>query len=844
MLVISAHLIAVLFGPGIAFPQPRAAAELASRDEVVTQVGQTSAQVSTRFIENAGQWPENVRYLARLPGLLVRAECGAIVFDQPDSRSAGRGVLVRLLFEGSSQDAWIEGEQRLPGRYSFFFGNDPIQWRADVPSFAVVRYHELYPGIDLLVHSADRGVKYDLLISPRADLSRVKLRCEGIRDQWVEASQWSVDAGAGVLAQLPARCYELLPSGEARDIQCLWKATGDGALELEVPGRDPALALVVDPELLWSTYLGSSYPNSTGDFANAVAYDPNGNVVVVGDTSGPGFPQTPGAYQYTPTSSRNIFATKFRQTDGTLIYSSVFGGSTANQRPYAVAVGQNGAATVVGWTVAADFPTTPGAFDRVNNSLYAGFVTQLSPAGNALVFSTFLEDPQGAMVLFAVQVDATGHVVVGGGGVVPSFPTTAGAFQRQYQGVNGDALVVRLDPTGSSLDWSTLLGGTNAEGLYGLTLDASGDVIVAGKTTSDDFPTTPGAFQNTRIGWPAGFVTRLSSQGDSLVWSSYLGGASEVYLGGVAIDWLGAVYVGGYSKGAGFPVTPGAFQTQNPVPPGQNDVSGVLTKFDPSGQSLVYSTYFAGPSGSGVGALWVDPSGVVTLGAGGAGVPVTPGAYDTTFYQGGDAVIARMSPQGNRLFYSTYIGGPSTDGLASVTSSPTGRVTGAGYCYLPGGWPTTPNSYQQNYIGGQTDAVVVTLDLDLQGVDSHGESIPSCHGPLISNATEMPVAGSSSFALYCSGAPPLASGWLLVSVTQPHLTQVGGTGAGSVLGLARPWARIAVTADAAGYVETNLPLAANWTGRVFHCQYLFANTPYCNGPRRYCTTNPVTITVQ
>ncbi len=329
-----------------------------------------------------------------------------------------------------------------------------------------------------------------------------------------------------------------------------------------------------------------------------------------------------------------------------------------------------------------------------------------------LSYSTFLggNSYDGA---YSIAVDASGNAYVTGWTSSTDFATTSGAFQTTFGGgdFNGDAFVTKLNPTGSTLVYSTYLGGSSNEYGHYIAVDASGNAYVTGVTSSTDFATTSGAFQTTYGGGLSnGFVTKLNPTGSALVYSTYLGGNGGNDTGyGIALDASGNAYVAGLTESTNFPTTPGAFQTING---GQRDA--FVTKLNPGGSALVYSTYLGGSSDEEYGGLCiaVDASGnaYVTGDTYSFDFPTTSGAFQTTHDGGGgaDAYVTKLNPTGSALVYSSYLGGNSIDvseGIAVDTS---------GNAYVTGGttstnFPTTSGAFQTTN-GGSYDAFVTKLD--------------------------------------------------------------------------------------------------------------------------------------
>ena len=801
----------------------------------------------SRFVSNCGQWTDDIHYLGELPGMLVRVEHRSIALQLSGSSDGAAGVLVRILFEGCSTSTIVEGDGEREGSHNFFLGNDPRKWVAGARAFDRVRYRNLYPGIDLVLRLQGGRLKYDLEVAPNADVESFVMRFEGIEDLRPRGDGTPVaSTDIGSLVQLPGRSWQTQPSGEQREVSVTWHEVGENGLGMGVPERDPSLPLVIDPELVWSTYLGSSFGDSTGDWINDVAYDPAGYVVVVGKTDGPdSFPQTPGAYQSPGVAPENVFVTKFRNDDGALVYSSVFGGLGNPQRGIAVSVDPSGRATVVGITTAPDFPVTPGAFDTHKDSNTTSFVTQLTELGDGLVFSTFIEGTFGGGTdIRAVVSDACG-VVVAGQTAALDFPTTPGVFQETYSAA-GDAFITRFDSLGSALTWSTLLGGVGGDEATALALDPSGDVFITGTTSSDEFPTTPGAFSATLAGARDVFIARVSARGDQLRWSTFYGGPGFLEIPNVVAVAANETVVIAGSTSSNIPTTPGAHQTEK----GFSGYQGFVTCLNPMTQELIYSTYIGGTAPVSILGGAVDPSGVVTVSGrathGGALVfPTTPGAYDATGFSGENVHVVRLSPHGDRLFYSSFVGGPSSEAGLGLAVSPTGRATLVGQVFSPGGYPTTVNALQPTFMGGQADGFVTTMDLYLEGVEPTVSSTPGCRGPLALNATEMPVAGNAGFAVYCSAAPSLAQGEL--RIRRHPLQGFTSLPSGSLTLEARGVVeRIRVIADASGYVETPFPLTSHSPGEKIEFRYVFRNPASCPAPigSGSCASNGLLVTVQ
>jgi hypothetical protein len=796
------------------------------------------------WIENHGQWDESLHYVGRVGSAWIGAQAGALLLWLPAPGESSS--VVRLSFDAPAKPL-IEPRETLPGIYSYFRGNDPSRWVRGAPSFGEIVYRGVRPGIDLAVRGDERGIKYDLLVAPGADLASLRLRCEGGSGLWLEEEGTLViETAAGPLRHAPGRSWQVLPSGEEREIVCRARLLDETSFGFEAVGYDPRLPLVIDPGLRWSTFLGSPTYAGTGDAAYGAASDSNGDVTVVGKADWIDFPTTPGAYQHpgpsTIPAAGDVFVTRLRGLDGTLLFSSLIGGSNRDEAK-AVAVDAQDRPVLCGQANSKDFPTTSGVFDPTKDS-DGSFILRLSATGDDLEYSTFIESTVllEALWLEAIAVDKrTGSAIVAGQGHGAGLPTTAGTFMPVCA---GDGFVARIAPDASAIEWATCIGGSTVDVVHAVAVDGEGRVAVTGETKSANYPTTPGAFQ-TQIGHPqvtrTAFVSVFASDGSKLDWSSYLGGKDPISsdLGyGVAFDPQDGLIVSGVTSSPTFPTTAGAWQ---PALAGYGDL--FFTRFTPDGSALVSSTFFGGVDTDWAFALAVDSSGVATAtGITRVDLPAMPGAFQTKWGGSFDPFVVRMNPRGTRLLYASYIGGDREDWAFGLAVTPSGRTTIAGLTFDGGTYPTTPNALSPTYNGGQMDAIVSTLDPYLEGVRPIGDSAPSCTGPLRLNAWQMPVAGDPDFGVYCSGAPPLASGWLLIGNPAPWPVLVNGLAVWIALG--QPTRRVPIVSDADGYVEIPLSLSSLSRGQSSSMQCFFAGTPSCGGLGSWSASNGITITAQ
>jgi hypothetical protein len=300
----------------------------------------------------------------------------------------------------------------------------------------------------------------------------------------------------------------------------------------------------------------------------------------------------------------------------------------------------------------------------------------------------------------AIAVDAMGHAYVTGTTTSFNFPTTVGAYSTTYAN-QSDVFVTKFDPTGSSLFYSTFIGGSSSDTGNAIALDSAGDAFITGATSSTNFPTTNGAFQTVLNGFQNAFVTELNSTGSALVYSTFLGGSNNSSSGsGIAADSSGSAYVTGNTSASNFPTTNGAFQTTM----ASFSQDAFITKFNTSGTALVYSTYLGGTSTDQASAIAVDSSGnaYVTGSTGSSNFPTTMGAFQTTFGGPvnsccfgffGDTFVTKMNSTGTALVYSTFLGGSGADGGFGIALDSSGNAYIAG-ATNSNDFPTTPGVFK------------------------------------------------------------------------------------------------------------------------------------------------------
>jgi hypothetical protein len=412
--------------------------------------------------------------------------------------------------------------------------------------------------------------------------------------------------------------------------------------------------------------------------------------------------------------------------DPALAYSTYLGGSSDDSGG-AIALDSSGNVYVTGFAASVNFPVTAGAYqqkcvDCHGTGYGSAFVAKFNPSLSALLYSTYLG---GNVIDYGrgIAVSASGNAYVMGITASTDFPTTPGAYQGALRG-NYDLFVTELNPSGTGLVYSTLLGGSNEEYGRGIALDGAGNTYVTGQTCSNDFPTTAGAFQTMFQGSPTcgpgdAFVSKLNATGSALAYSTYLGGSSFDSGNAIAVDVSGDAYVVGETQSTDFPITPGAFQTSCAAGCATNDA--FVTELNPTGSGVVYSSYLGGKGQDYAYGIALDGKGDVYIvgGTGSSDFPVTPAAFQELHGGNMDAFVTEMNLESSSLVFSTYLGGSGFDSGYGIS------VDSSGNTYVTGGsassnFPTTPGAFLTTYVGQFTTELNSTGSALLYSTDSLG----------------------------------------------------------------------------------------------------------------------------
>jgi len=678
----------------------------------------TEALGRLRFERNDGQTHSQVRFLSRGRGyglFLTPSEVVLSLRRAHDARCSGQWphslaqweaqkfeqTVLRMKFVNASPGSEISGLDELAGKSNYFVGNDPKQWRLDVPHYDRIVYRDLWKGIDLAFYGTSQGqLESDFTVSPGASPSVIRLAFEGAREVRLDGTGNLVlkTALGNVIHHRPL-IYQRV-GAERRVVTGSWVLKGKSRVGFEVGSYDDRQPLVIDPVLVYSTYLGGS----GFDQGRGVAMNTEGHAYVIGTTYSVDFPLAGNPFQPVKGGGMDVFIAKLDLTLGGaagLRYSTYLGGIN-EEYGQGIAVDAAGNAYVTGWTGSANFPIAGNPFQATLKGPFDAFVTKLSPT-LGLVYSTFLGG-SGHEQGFGIAVDAAGDAYVTGFTMSTDFPLTGPPLQPTFGG-HADAYVAKLSLT-TGLLHSSYLGGSGWDAGSGIAVDAAGDAYLTGFTQSTNFPLAGTLAQPGFGGGPEdAFVVKVSPI-SGLVNSTYLGGndSEEHYLG-IAVDAAGNAYVTGNTRSPDFPTagTPSQATLAGPM-------DAFVAKFGPT-SSLLYSTYLGGSDQEDANGIAVDGAGnaYVTGVTSSTDFPTAGGPFQPANAGGGDVFVTKLSPNSDRL-YSTYLGGgggESGNGIATdvqgsiLLTGETGSAT----------FPLAGNPFQPIQ-GGGTDAFVTRIQAD------------------------------------------------------------------------------------------------------------------------------------
>ena len=612
-------------------------------------------------------------------GFVSRSERYAVLLSPAHVEWASGKSRVSAFLEGARTTAAGEAESPLPGVVNYVRGRNAADWLLDIPTYSRARFHEVYPGVDIVYYGSEGRLEYDFLVAAGADPARIRMRYEGARRiRLNRGGDLLLETGSGTIQQQKPVAYQER-AGHRRPVAAHYVLEGN-TVRLALARYDHSQPLVIDPPLTWATY--SSFHSTTSD-VSGVATDSAGNVYVTG-------------YAISPLGDADCVIAELNASGTSVLYRTVLAGS-GDDAGYAIAVDASGNVYVTGQTNSPDFPVTNPAQNLAGLGIDA-FAAKLGPTGK-VVYSTYLG---GSLtdVGYALAVDLSGDLYVTGGTQSPDFPHSANAYQAALAG-GIDTFVSVFDPNGS-LIYSTYFGGSADDVAYGIAVDVGYNVYLTGTTSSTNFPTTASVFQAHSAGGIDGFVTKFAPFG-APVYSTYIGGSGDDTPAAIVIDGAGAAYVAGETNSTNFP-TKSAFQN---VFYGKKDIFAF--KLHADGTQLDYSTYVGGSGTDTAGGLAVDTVGNLYIaGRSDSEDFPTVNAFAPSRKGIANAVVTALSPTGSTLQFSTYLGGSGQDAANALALNCATGLSIAGNTASPD-FPVTAGAMQSSFGLNQQDGFIANI---------------------------------------------------------------------------------------------------------------------------------------
>jgi hypothetical protein len=700
----------------LTFLSPLASADPAVPD-VKAQVQTNYGKLPLSFEANQGQTNAQVKFLARGQGYTLfltptetilslkksqakaMSRTSSLTKSMPPSEMTGS--VLRMQLVGGNSAPQVIGKEALPGYANYLIGKDPSQWHTQVPTYGKVAYKSVYPGIDLVYYGNQGQLEYDFVVAPGANLHNIKLAFRGVDKIEVSpAGELILRAADSDIRMHKPVIYQQI-DGNRRPIAGGYVIKVGQTVSFQVATYDATRPLIIDPVLVYSTYLGGS----DGDVGSSIAVDQLGRAYVTGNTRSSGFPLK-NVPQPTHGGDSDAFVAQFTADGRALRYATYLGGSGFDGGE-GIAVDLRGQAYVTGSTRSPDFPTKNALQPVLGRLDGDAFVAKLSADGSALRYATYLGGTRfdrGS----GIAVDLRGQAYIVGTTESLDFPTR-NALQATLRG-HSDVFVAQLKADGSALRYSTYLGGSGyLDQGRGIAVDLRGQAYVTGNTQSPDFPTKNAVqpnFGGERGSDVDAFVAKLSADGKALRYATFLGGNKSDFGSGIAVDLRGQATVTGGTQSPDFP-TKNALQ---PVLSGPGDA--FVVQFSADGSTLSYSTYLGGSGGDGGSSIAVDLRGQAYV-IGSTRSPDFPVVNAQQPVLGdssgdfGDAFAVQFAADGMMLRYSTYLGGSSGDGGNGIAVDPRGHVYVTGSTNSPD-FPTH-NALQPTFSGGPSDAFVAKI---------------------------------------------------------------------------------------------------------------------------------------
>jgi len=652
----------------------------------------------------------------------------------------------------------ISPDKPLDTYSNYFIGNDPAQWKANVKTFQAVTYNNLYQGVDVRYYTNNEKLKYDIIVNPTADISRIAMQYDGVEDLQVKNEQLVIKTSIGETRELAPYAYQVI-NGVKKEVAVRFKVTGK-TVQFSVADYNKNAILVIDPTLIFSTFTGSTADN----WGYTATYGPDGSFYAGGIVFGSGFPTNPGAFQTNyaggtqedQSPGYDIGIMKFSPNGTNRIYATYIGGS-GNEQPHSLIVDGQGNLVIGGRSNSINYPTTAPTVG--SGGSYDIILTKLNAAGSAIIGSRkiggtasdgvnirpkYAAPPGAESIRRNYGDDARSEVILDGAGNIylasstqsQNFPVTPGAFQPVYGGGRQDGVVIKATPDLSGILFSSFLGGNNDDAAFVLALNpTTNNIYVGGNTVSTNMPGDKTGVINSTFqgGICDGFVSIISNDGSSLTKTSYFGTPGADMLYGIQFDKFGFPYIMGATTGS-WPVLNAAFSQAG----GKQFISKLKPDLSGYEYSTVYGTNSPAPNISPIAFLVDRCENVYVSGWGGSintsqtypnsgttGLSVTPDAIQKTT-DGSDFYFFVLEKNATRQLYGSFFGQfyTGSGGGGEHVDGGTSRFDRQGIiyqamcanCERTATFPTTPGVWSPTNRSSGCNLAAIKIAFNLAGI--------------------------------------------------------------------------------------------------------------------------------
>lgn len=674
------------------------------------------------FIENKGQWNSDVLFMTQIGGMNAWITKNGMSYEFYDAEFNNHASTSHKIVEKSQSKNYnvsghriafniiggnpignAHGKQQQTGYYHFLVGDDPSRHASNIALFKEVIVHDIYPGIDMRYYFDKSYLRYDYIVQPGADLSKILFSLEGTDNVYVNKSgALTFTTSLGDVSFSELFSYE---KSTRRKVASKFIKKGE-YWSIDVGEYNKNEILVIDP-LLYSTFIGGSLQ----DVGNSISLDASANVYITGSTLSANYDITTGPFQANQAGNWDVLVTKLDPSGSALIYSTFIGGAGSDFGS-GIVVDSEFNTFLTGYTNSTNYDITANVFQSANDGNVDAFVTKLNNTGTALIYSTYIGGTDGDYS-WGITIDKFGNAYIAGHSWSLDYDCTPGALQATSGGGSYDVFVTKVNPLGTGLIYSTYIGGDSNDIARSIAVDASGCAYITGDA-GPNYLITAAAFQTVNAGGSDLFVTKLSESGNEVIYSTYIGGSSFEDGYDIGVDNFGNAYVAGSSESLNYKVTANAFQTTQQG--GWSDA--ILTKLNTSGSALLYSTYIGGNGDDVAHSVAIDESGNACIvgRTESTNFDITPNTYQSTNAAGRDVFVSKFNSDGTNLLYSTYIGGNNNDVGLSVALDEPGNAYVTGLTYSTD-YDTTPETFQTILAGGMdlfVSKVVMTPELSVE----------------------------------------------------------------------------------------------------------------------------------